>query len=222
MKSSLKCLILLFLLALSLQAASLQEVKSALAKSLKANYKGLVIKQLLIKPQGTLQADFAKYSFIGLDANNLRYASGFVKAVFNTPNGEKNLFFRYYLSAHVKALVASKKILRNQDLTPGDYTQKEVGFSNLARDYIYEINTQLVAKRNIRKGKVLRKAYFMPKPLIAKGQRVYGYLSDGGISISIELRALQSGFKGQLIRLKNKEGRTVQGRVVSSFRVDLR
>lgn len=209
-----------FLAFTSSKAADLASLKAELVKAFKEEYKGIEISELVLKPQG--KQDLKSYEFLRIDRANLRRAQGFIKLVFRSKSTEKNVFFRYFIKARINTLIASKKILRAQALSPALYTHSSVDFEKVPRDYLYEVNEKLIAKRTIKKGKVLRRAYFKLKPLIAKKDRVYGVLKDGQISIMIELIALQSGQKGQLIRLKNKEGKTVQGRVLSRYQVELR
>ncbi|HEC1757326.1 TPA: flagella basal body P-ring formation protein FlgA, partial [Campylobacter lari] len=55
-----------------------------------------------------------------------------------------------------------------------------------------------------------------------RNDSVYGVIKDGDLSMIIELKALQSGNLNQRIRLKNKDGKVVHGKVISKNYVELK
>lgn len=69
---------------------------------------------------------------------------------------------------------------------------------------------------------ILKYNMFKTKTLIQRNDSVYGVIKDGDLSMIIELKALQSGNLNQRIRLKNKDGKVVHGKVISKNYVELK
>lgn len=63
---------------------------------------------------------------------------------------------------------------------------------------------------------------FKTKTLIQRNDSVYGIVRDGELSMMIELKAMQSGNLNQKIRLKNKDGKIVHGKVISKNYVEIK
>lgn len=213
-------ILFLALLALTLQAASLDEIKVHFIALFKDTHQNIKISKLFLKTQG--DEDIKNYTFLRFAKANLTRTKGFVRGVFSYKNSEKSVFFRYEVEAKASVLISSKAIRRNEVLNVGTYSYEDKNLANLPKDYLSEVKGSLIARRNIKRGVVLRTAYFKKKPVISKNDHVYGVLEDGQVSIMIELKALQSGFEGELIRLKNKEGKTLRGVVVNSMLVKIK
>lgn len=213
-KTLVKKLFFLLVFSLSLSAANIEEIKQGFIKELKNEFENIKIISLVLDPQSRLDEDFKAYEFIKIAEGNFKKSRGFFRAIVRDKKNEKNIFFRYFLEAKVEVLIARRNIVRNKIISAFDYTLASVDFENVPYDYLYKIDEKLISKRNIKKESILRRNFFKIKPLIQKNDVVYGLLKDGQVSILLELKALGPGFKGQIIRLKNKEGKSILGQVI--------
>lgn len=216
--------ILLFLLFFNFSLASnLDEIKLALIKEFKTNYPQLDIISLELKAQSNLPKDFDKYIFLKLGNHNFNKADGFIKAEFKTPQQfKKNIFLRYFLKANLEVLQSIRPISRNQKLSPASFKIIKISFDKVPQGVLKKDEiTHLIARTNIRENIILKHNMFKTKTLIQRNDSVYGILKDGGLSVMVELKAMQNGNLNQRIRLKNKEGKTVYGRVISKNYVEI-
>ena len=79
----------------------------------------------------------------------------------------------------------------------------------------------LIAKNNINKNTILKENMFKSNTLVKRKDVIVGILSDENVDVLIELIALESGNLGQTIRVKNKDGKTMQGVIIGKNRVKL-
>ncbi len=203
--------------ALSLvQRAFLQEVTS--------EFKGLqFVKFPLIEPQNELPKNFHEYKFDKIYVNKINPKGSF-RAGFVAPNGSQpSVFFRYEISAKMPVLRATKPIATRQMLGIGDFAKDWVELREFSPDMMSDApNARLAAKQNIKSGEVLRLRQFTPLPLIKKGERVNAVLSDGTLSIIVEVTALENGNLGETIKVKNNDKKVFSAQIVSKKQVMIR
>jgi flagella basal body P-ring formation protein FlgA len=73
-----------------------------------------------------------------------------------------------------------------------------------------------VALRTIKKGEVLKKSFLKREPLIRRGAEVDVLFRRGNLEISFRGEALDTGFYGDLIRVKSlNTGKVLRGKVIS-------
>ncbi|EGX6882305.1 flagellar basal body P-ring formation protein FlgA [Campylobacter lari] len=216
-------ILLLFFYTLSF-ASNFDEVKLALIKEFKTNYPQIEIISLELNTQSALPEDFNQYVFLKLGNHNFDRADGFIKAEFKTPEQyKKNIFFKYFLKAKLEVLQSTCPISRNENLSPASFKILKIPFDKAPQGILKKDEiANLIAKSNIRENMILKYNMFKTKTLIQRNDSVYGVIKDGDLSMIIELKALQSGNLNQRIRLKNKDGKVVHGKVISKNYVELK
>lgn len=214
--------ILLFFFFISHALASNYEVlKNALIKEYESHYAKILIKSVELDANG-LPKDFESYQFLRID--NLRFdrANGYLRAVFKNEAGQRNFFFRYFIKADLQVLRANRDLKRGERLGALDYTPILMSFDKVPLKALsLGDDLNLIAKTNIAKNAILRQSMFKEAELIKKGALVRGILKEAGVQIFIELSALQGGNKGDLIKLKNKEGKLMQGVILDKNQVQI-
>lgn len=215
--------LLLFFCTLNF-ASNFDEVKLALIKEFKTNYPQIEIISLELNTQSSLPEDFNQYVFLKLGNHNFEKADGFIKAEFKTPEQfKKNIFFKYFLKAKLEVLQSTRPISRNENLSPASFKIVKIPFDKVPSGILKKDEiANLIAKSNIRENMILKYNMFKTKTLIQRNDSVYGVMKDGDLSIIIELKAMQSGNLNQRIRLKNKEGKVVHGKVISKNYVEIK
>lgn len=218
-----KVILFLFFYTLGF-ASNFDEVKLALIKEFKINYPEIEIISLELNTQSSLPQDFNQYMFLKLGNHNFDKADGFIKAEFKTPEQyKKNIFFKYFLKAKLEVLQSTRPISRNENLSPSSFKIIKIPFDKVSSGVLKKSEiVGLIAKGNIRENVVLKYNMFKTKTLIQRNDSVYGIVKDGELSMMIELKAMQSGNLNQRIRLKNKDGKTVYGKVISKNYVEIK
>lgn len=215
--------LLLFFCTLNF-ASNFDEVKLALIKEFKTNYPQIEIISLELNTQSSLPEDFNQYVFLKLGNHNFEKADGFIKAEFKTPEQfKKNIFFKYFLKAKLEVLQSTRPISRNENLSPASFKIVKIPFDKVPSGILKKDEiANLIAKSNIRENMILKYNMFKTKTLIQRNDSVYGVMKDGDLSMIVELKAMQSGNLNQRIRLKNKEGKVVHGKVISKNYVEIK
>ncbi|WP_291952658.1 flagellar basal body P-ring formation chaperone FlgA [Campylobacter sp.] len=205
-------------------ASNFDEVKLALIKEFKTNYPEIEIISLELDTQSSLPQDFNQYTFLKLGNHNFDRSDGFIKAEFKTPKQyKKNIFFKYFLKAKLEILQSTRFISRNENLSPSSFKIVKISFDKVPNGILKKSEiVGLIAKSNIRENVILKYNMFKTKTLIQRNDSVYGIVRDGELSMMIELKAMQSGNLNQKIRLKNKDGKIVHGKVISKNYVEIK
>lgn len=212
------CLILFFLSALT--AGNLEKIKNSLAKEFQNNFPNIIIKNIDLKIT-SLPKDFESFEFLRMASGKFNRATGFLRAEFKTPqNLQKNVFFRYFINAHLEVLKSTRNIKRGDRLGALDYRSVFMDFDKVPSNALSKDDlVNLLAKNNINKNTILRENMFKTTAIIKRGDLVVGVLKDGGVDVLIDLVSLQSANLSEKIRVKNKEGKVMQGIVIGKNRV---
>ncbi|HEF6755077.1 TPA: flagella basal body P-ring formation protein FlgA, partial [Campylobacter jejuni] len=106
-----KIIFLTFFIVINyIQATSLEEIKTALAKEFRNNFPKIIISQIDLKIT-SLPKDFDQYEFLRIANGRFNQAQGFLRAEFKTPqNIQKNVFFRYFIQANLEVLKSERAI----------------------------------------------------------------------------------------------------------------
>lgn len=201
-------------------ANNIEKVKLALSKELQNNFSNISITKIDIMDT-PLPKDFDQYEFLRLANAKFNKAQGFLRAEFKTPkNIQKNIFFRYFVDANIEILKSKKPILKGEKLSPLDFNKVSMDFDKIPINALStEEAKNLIAKVNINKNTILKRNMFKINALIKRNDPVIGILRDSNVDIEIELIALESANLGERIKVKNKEGKVMQGIVNGKNRI---
>ncbi len=126
---------------------------------------------------------------------------------------------RLRVNRFAKVLIAADKIGRHDFLAAEQFELKCVSITSLREKAISDLGAieGCRSKRNLRKGQVLTTGAVEPIPDIDVGNDVTIVYDDGVCAISVPGTALQTGWVGRTVRVKNKaSGKIVQARVVDN------
>lgn len=201
---------------------NIEQVKAALAAEFRAKFPQIFIQNVELTTD-KLPKDFADFEFIRLGDTNLERSHGYLRAEFKTPeNIRKNVFFRYFLRAKLEVLRANKDFVRGDRLQSHDYTVRFYDFDKIPANAINkDDDLDLIARTTIKKNAILRKNMFKANHLVKKNANLKGLLNDGGLTMQIEVSALEAGDKGDTIKVRNKDGKILQGVIIDKNQVRL-
>ena len=126
------------------------------------------------------------------------------------------------IKAYDNVLVATQDIQKGEKLTSSNtkFEKKCVGLNvtnAIAENFDY---SNMVALKPIKTGDILDKRYVEKQVTILRSTPVVAIFQSGGISLSIEVTAMENGGLGDYIKVHSSEyKRTYQGKVISPNQV---
>ena len=147
------------------------------------------------------------YSFFSASAHVYLYEDGRFK---------RSLNFMFSIKRYARMIVAKKDIPFNKIIEDGDVELRKVEInSTTMREGIRDLSMVIgkMARQYIRKGEPIYRRYLMMPPLIKIGDNVLVYVKSEDMEISVIARALTSGGKGDVVKLKNLES----GKIISAI-----
>ena len=124
---------------------------------------------------------------------------------------------RLYIRKYAEVLVVAERIKRFDNISPALVSIKRKDITTLREDPLISLNsiTNMRARRNIAKNRILTKADIEIKPVVKSYSDVHIIYVSGLCRITAEGKALEDGQTGELIRVKNKSsGKIVFARVI--------
>ncbi len=113
-----------------------------------------------------------------------------------------------------KVAVASRKIERGEVIGARDVVYNEVNVLALNKVPVFEEDLPLLADKVFTKGEILDMRYTKDVPTVIKGQVVKAYSIVGGVTVSVLAQALEHGYVGNVISVKNLDnGSIIKGTV---------
>lgn len=139
-------------------------------------------------------------------------------------NGQtiKTIVVPVEIKAYDNVLVATKDIQKGEALNSSNtkFEKRSIGTNGanvIAENFDY---SHMNALRTIKAGDVLDKRFIGKQTAIMRSAPVTAIFQSGGIRLSIEVTAMESGGIGDYIRVHSKDyNRTYQGKVISSNQV---
>ncbi len=198
-------------------------VKAALAQEFRSQNPKIIIRNVELQT-GTLPKNFAAYEFIKLGDARFVKASGYVRAVFKTPeNTQKNVFFRYFVKAKVEVLRANRDLQRGEVLASTDYSVVFYDFDKVPLWALEKDDAaDLIARTAVRKHSILKQNMFKANHLVKANSQLMAVLGDGEVKMSVEVAAIEAGNKGDTIKVKTKDGKVLQAVIIDKNQVSLK
>ncbi|MBZ7977874.1 flagellar basal body P-ring formation protein FlgA [Campylobacter sp. RM12654] len=140
---------------------------------------------------------------------------GFFKANCN----DKDMQISFKLQALTKVYILKKDVLKDEEIGLFDLKSEKIDFLKLPYNALRTLDNSIKFKSKVRAGSIIKTSMLMPNYLINKDDSVVGILDDGDLSVFVDLIALQSGVKGQRIRLKNTQGHNLTGEIINEKQV---
>jgi flagella basal body P-ring formation protein FlgA len=127
----------------------------------------------------------------------------------------QKIWITLLISQKVKVLTALVDIATNTPLQKDLFQFQEIKtaqnnlfFSNLKQISFYRLN------RTLKKGSILKKALLTKKTLVSYGRPVTLLFKKANLTLKGSAMALKSGKIGDIIKVKNKRGKNIFGKVI--------
>ncbi len=213
------CVVSLLLLLITLsfgQVLDIDKVKRLVGKELKGAFGDKVqvvnIYVYLRKP--------VRYK--GIEKINLSVREGnprgSVHLYIKTEKGIRRITATLDLKWKCEVLIALEDMERGERLYPWFFSFENIYMERCPQAVLDNTEELMnyVALRDIKKGSILKKSFLKKEPLIRRGEEVNVIFRSGNLEISFSGKALDTGFYGDIIRVKSlNTGKILRGRVIS-------
>ncbi|MCD6238570.1 MAG: flagellar basal body P-ring formation protein FlgA [Thermotogae bacterium] len=129
---------------------------------------------------------------------------------------KRSLNFMFSVKKYKWMLVARKNISFNKVVEEKDVEMKRIEISrDIMREGITDLSEALgkITRQYIRKGDPIFRRYLVVPPLIKMGDSILVYVKLNDMEVSVIARALTSGGKGDIVKLKNLKS----GKIISAI-----
>ena len=193
----------------------MDEIQMQFLREVSNEYPGISVSDLSISPQNKLPANFKDLVFKNIFLNDQNSQKGVFRASFEDVDlSLKSLYFKFSFNAKMPVFIAINSMNTNHILSLLDYQPTMIEFSKWPRDALFGLSAStLVTKVQIRSGEILTKRQFNAISLVKKGQMLNAVLSEGGVKIIAEVKALEDGNLGDMIKIRTRENKILQATV---------
>lgn len=194
-------------------------VKNSVLKEIYKNYGDLKINNFDITPQTKLPNDLFLYDIDNIKITDIRNENGkfilFLRKK-NDTNNRKILFFKYTLDAKIGAFIATNDINPKHVLNISDYRYEYIDLKDYKINALSDIpQKNIVSKQKIKRGSVLTSRQFSIMADVKKNSTINGIFIDNALSVNVEVRALDSGVIGDIIRVRTNDGKLFNAKIIS-------
>ncbi len=184
-------------------------LKAALTERFTAQYPGLMIERITVRPRTFFDQNGATLLAVDLPAPNLTKNKGTFSAKYRLSDGkESKVFFGYRLLGSIEVLKAKRNIANGTILQMDNSGVERIPFEGLRTLPLSSAKLGKVRVRGyVKQGSIITAAMVRDIPDVTKGQRMALSLESGGIRISIYAIAKEDGRIGETIRFETDDGK---------------
>ncbi|MGH1599953.1 flagellar basal body P-ring formation chaperone FlgA [Campylobacter majalis] len=199
-------------------------IQAEFLKRLSNEYSGIMVEKITIEPQVSLPKNFDTYSYKKLITTGNLSSNGVFRVMFELPDlSTKNLYFKYSFKAKMPILKALNNLNQGQILGAFDYQKTWIEFEKFDKNSIQKLNaSKLMAKSKIASGQTLLTQNFTEISLIKKGDKIQANINEDGVSVIIDVYALQNGNLGDVIMVRSKDRKSYKANIISNNKVIIR
>ena len=175
----------------------------------------------VIKISSPLPFDFKSYELIkvNLKQNALRKRSDSFKAIFQTPNKERSIYFKFNINAFIDVFKAKHKLYNDKILSKNDYEKLSVKLDKLPSKVITcSMPKNLMTKNYISANSILTMNKFTHKKDVLRGTTIRAYIRDGMLVLETEATVLKDGNIGDVVKIKTDKGKLFRAKLISKYK----
>ena len=193
----------------------MDEIQMHFLKAISDEYPGISVSDLSISPQNKLPANFKDLVFKNIFLSDQNSQKGVFRASFEDVDlSLKSLYFKFSFNAKMPVFIAINSMNTNHILSLLDYQPTMIEFSKWPRDALSGLSAAtLITKIQIKSGEILTKRQFNAISLVKKGEILNAVLIEGGVNIIAEVKALEDGNLGDMIKIRTKDNKILEATV---------
>ena len=193
----------------------MDEIQMHFLRAISDEYPGISVSDLSISPQNKLPANFKDLVFKNIFLNDQNSQKGVFRASFEDVDlSLKSLYFKFSFNAKMPVFITINSMNTNHILSLLDYQPTMIEFSKWPRDALSGLSAAtLITKIQIKSGEILTKRQFNAISLVKKGEMLNAVLIEGGVNIIAEVKALEDGNLGDMIKIRTKDNKILEATV---------
>ena len=193
----------------------MDEIQMHFLKAISDEYPGISVSDLSISPQNKLPANFKDLVFKNIFLSDQNSQKGVFRVSFEDVDlSLKSLYFKFSFNAKMPVFIAINSMNTNHILSLLDYQPTMIEFSKWPRDALSGLSAAtLITKIQIKSGEILTKRQFNAISLVKKGEMLNAVLIEGGVNIIAEVKALEDGNLGDMIKIRTKDNKILEATV---------
>ena len=193
----------------------MDEIQMHFLRAISDEYPGISVSDLSISPQNKLPANFKDLVFKNIFLSDQNSQKGVFRASFEDVDlSLKSLYFKFSFNAKMPVFIAINSMNTNHILSLLDYQPTMIEFSKWPRDALSGLSAAtLITKIQIKSGEILTKRQFNAISLVKKGEMLNAVLIEGGVNIIAEVKALEDGNLGDMIKIRTKDNKILEATV---------
>ena len=193
----------------------MDEIQMHFLKAISDEYPGISVSDLSISPQNKLPVNFKDLVFKNIFLSDQNNQKGVFRASFEDVDlSLKSLYFKFSFNAKMPVFIAINSMNTNHILSLLDYQPTMIEFSKWPRDALSGLSAAtLITKIQIKSGEILTKRQFNAISLVKKGEMLNAVLIEGGVNIIAEVKALEDGNLGDMIKIRTKDNKILEATV---------
>ncbi len=220
---NLKNIILLFLLFFNYIYANEEEIITKLKNEFLNANENLEIESIDLKVSTKVDMSELHLKEVQINKPTLRRDIGTFKVIFEKDGKEQSVFYRYKIVAKVPVVIVNKDLKKGSLIYEDDIVEDKINFKYTPYEYITnkEILQKSILKSNVKSGNPITKNMVNIISDVKKGSSVLAILKEGAITINFEATALNDGYIGGNIKIRNSNGVVFNGKITSKHRVEI-
>ena len=193
----------------------MDEIQMHFLRAISDEYPGISVSDLSISPQNKLPANFKDLVFKNIFLSDQNSQKGVFRVSFEDVDlSLKSLYFKFSFNAKMPVFIAINSMNTNHILSLLDYQPTMIEFSKWPRDALSGLSAAtLITKIQIKSGEILTKRQFNAISLVKKGEILNAVLIEGGVNIIAEVKALEDGNLGDMIKIRTKDNKILEATV---------
>jgi len=193
----------------------MDEIQMHFLKAISDEYPGISVSDLSISPQNKLPANFKDLVFKNIFLSDQNSQKGVFRVSFEDVDlSLKSLYFKFSFNAKMPVFIAINSMNTNHILSLLDYQPTMIEFNKWPRDALSGLSAAtLITKIQIKSGEILTKRQFNAISLVKKGETLNAVLIEGSVNIIAEVKALEDGNLGDMIKIRTKDNKILEATV---------
>ncbi len=138
-----------------------------------------------------------------------------------TPQKHK-IFFDYEIKARINVYITRNTLHKGDELSTINLKKKSIMLKKFAAMPLQELHSGMYeAKHTIKQSQIVTQRDILPLVYIKRGSDVSVWLEENGIAINFSAKALQNGRLHEIIKVKNKNRKTIKVRVTGRNKAEV-
>lgn len=177
----------------------ISKAETAIRKQIASNYQQLTITPI----SATHDTEYAIDTFTTSFKSHYPIAKRVCVWLTPQQHPEQRIAVWFKIKAYKTVWVAKHHLHENEPLLPKHFFAKRMDIAGLKSQPVESIPTQALLKSSIDSHQILLKHHIKQRPLVLSGQPVKVTAHHASITITMEAIALEEGYLGQTISVKN-------------------